>query len=322
MRAAKIRELMAELQSMPEQRIVDEIKALQASFYIYSTNHREISDFMQWVRRDSSNADLWSQDLSQRRYDIHLETVRQLHNYVASACSLVDHTRLMYKRLYKETGLLPEYEVEVQARFQDSDVVQFLHRLRQIVVHHQPAETMLSGKMTGNAENELGIAADYIRRHQKWLTRPAKRYLSAAGDVIDLPTLIESYHRTVVAFYEWLGRKQSEIHAEDFRHITDKERQMHLLEIEDSLDHALDSPRPLDLPPLGDRGIFHWVFSRGDYEELERFPPGSVDRADQAIKILEGYMPVPPRIRNKIRRAYSHSGLFGSPDSDGKHDAT
>jgi hypothetical protein len=46
-----------------------------------------------------------------------IEITRLLHNFVAAAKSLVDHTRRLYDNLYRTANLIPTYPEEIRTRF-------------------------------------------------------------------------------------------------------------------------------------------------------------------------------------------------------------
>ena len=303
--------LMRELEEMPERRLINEVQSLQTSVYVYRTNQRELSEFMQWYRRHPDNLDVWHQDMNDKQQWIRREIARLLHNYVASVNSLVDHTRQTYKRLYGKANQFPDYPAEVTRRFDKDPVVQFVQRLRNILLHAESPGIVFSGIMSDErTENEIGISTNYLKRHASWLNGPAKKYLAGAGDKVDVPPLIEAYDSRINDFYEWFGIRQSQIHHAEFERFAEREDELHLLEIESCLDAWLRNPNPAETPAPSDRGIFHWVFNRSEYEQLEALPEGSIARAEKALQLLREHMSVPSAIENKIRRAYLDPNFF------------
>jgi len=59
-----------------------------------------------------------------------LEIVCLLHNYLASAKTLIDHTRILVEELYKNTDFWAEYEARKKETFIDSPLAQFVQNLR------------------------------------------------------------------------------------------------------------------------------------------------------------------------------------------------
>lgn len=142
-----------------------------------------------------------------------------LHNFVAAAQSLIDHTRVLYRQLYEPQGKIPEYSGEVQNRFTTDPLSQFVIKLRQMAQHYRlPSlghHTQISDIREGRAGTvsiEMKLNTEDLRQFDGW-TVPARRFLDAAGPAINLRTVIQKYFEHVADFYEWFGQKQREIHG-------------------------------------------------------------------------------------------------------------
>jgi hypothetical protein len=64
-----------------------------------------------------------------------LEVMCLLHNFVAAAKSLVDHTRVAYRDLYAASGAIPQYQTEVDRRFVNDPLSKFIAGLREMAQH-------------------------------------------------------------------------------------------------------------------------------------------------------------------------------------------
>lgn len=118
------------------------------------------------------------------------------------------------QRLYPN-GEFPEYQAKVDEVFADDPLVGLVQSLRNILLHDEAAPLVFHGIMGdfGDATNELGLDVASLLRHKK-LSSNVKRYLRAAGKVVDIPVLIREYDQRVRGFYDWFGQQQR-LHAEE-----------------------------------------------------------------------------------------------------------
>lgn len=73
-----------------------------------------------------------------RRFEIDTFVEGAIHllfNFVASAKALVDHSRAFYDRNYASRKVLAHYPNETKARFIEDGLVQFVHNLRNLMLH-------------------------------------------------------------------------------------------------------------------------------------------------------------------------------------------
>lgn len=85
---------------------------------------------------------------------IQLETVRHLHNFIAAALSLIDHSRRFQRKLFKgnETFNI-EYQSEIDKRFKDKPLPTFIVCFRQYVQHYQTPKIANINNLVNKAED-------------------------------------------------------------------------------------------------------------------------------------------------------------------------
>ncbi|HEX8824478.1 MAG TPA: hypothetical protein VF794_31440, partial [Archangium sp.] len=147
------------------------------------------------------------------------EIVFLLHNFVAAAQSLIDHTRVLYKQLYEPQGKIPEYPEEVQNRFAKNPLSQFVIKLRQMAQHYRlPSienHTQISNTRGGEGGSviiEIRLKAEDLRQFDGW-NAPAKQFMEEAGPRINVHNVVQRYFEHVVEFYEWFSQKQKDVHG-------------------------------------------------------------------------------------------------------------
>ncbi|MGX7703289.1 hypothetical protein [Methylobacterium sp. Gmos1] len=75
----------------------------------------------------------------------HREVSRRIHNFVAAAKTLVDHTRVFIEANYDQTDISKIYKMEVDSKFAKNKNVKFVHDLRNYMLHRGlPNSSMFS----------------------------------------------------------------------------------------------------------------------------------------------------------------------------------
>jgi hypothetical protein len=166
-----------------------------------------------------------------------LEVQFLLHNFVAAAQSLIDHSRVLYKHIYEPSGALPKYQEEVNRRFKSDPLTQFVRGLRQMAEHYRlptiGADFSMENLPAGGAtfETKLQLRVADLRQFSEWKA-PAKMYLDAAGASIDVAVATRAYYDHVIDFYNWFRQQQKLVHGltpELWAHLTK---------------HGMESPGP------------------------------------------------------------------------------
>lgn len=140
------------------------------------------------------------------------ELLRRLHNYVASAGTLIDHTRNLTDK-YKGTATYDEYRTRLQVAMED-DVLIFVKQLRNYVLHvGVPAIGFEMRIARGERETFLVyINRDDALAYKGW-TAPARRFLEDSDALISLRAVIEAYGRVIEGLYKWLYDQFETLHG-------------------------------------------------------------------------------------------------------------
>jgi hypothetical protein len=187
-----------------DRRLVIEFKAVAQTYRVFLGNDRALREYLTRHIDPAVALPLW--DLNNRpAFDAFLdEVVRLLHNYLASAGSLRDHTRRVWAKYLPDD---PAYREHARATFAESGLSEFVQSLRNYSLHNQ----------LPIAHGHMSIAGDEIswgvRLSRTDLVRwagwrvGAKQYLrDLDDDGIDLGDLVAAYTSIVVQFNKWFGR--------------------------------------------------------------------------------------------------------------------
>jgi hypothetical protein len=149
-----------------------------------------------------------------------VEVTRTLHNFVASALTLVDTTRVVYHELYEPKNLLPEYQNEIDTRFIKDGTARFIKDLRQFCQHYRLPLVMAKVGLNlqpqgGHIQWGVPIIRKQVDVWRGW-SAASKAFIGSFEKEIDLEAVAKEYRDKVVAFNAWFESKQMEVHAAEW----------------------------------------------------------------------------------------------------------
>lgn len=214
---------MNESQRPPILQIMDQIEASEGlrrrtrakawgyTFYAFSSNALELQQRLREYEnpgRALAEAAI-TKSLANEQYRADL--IRYLHNFLASAKSLIDHTRNFMYETYAGAPILIEYIDRVQTTFATSGNTQFVHDLRNYILHK---EVPIIGERFTIKQGEppvftVGLNLYKMRRWDRW-SAAAKNFMSMLPEHVRLAELIDPYVESVVRFHEWLSTRRKE----------------------------------------------------------------------------------------------------------------
>ena len=95
-------EINQKIRNSDGHKFVQRIREFSVSTSIFGKNFMELSNHIKAELEPSYYIKLQHRDFSAQREQGQLETVRLMHNFLASAYSLVEHTRNYYRKHYAE----------------------------------------------------------------------------------------------------------------------------------------------------------------------------------------------------------------------------
>lgn len=156
-----------------------------------------------------------------RRFEIDTfveDAIHHLFNFVASAKALADHSRAFYKRNYEPRKVLEQYPVETKARFAEDGLVQFVHKLRDLMLHvslvgliHQTR--FAGGLMLGSVLMDRDSALVW----DGWTAVP-RRWLREGPPELDLLETVKAYVLKINTFQAWYMVERDRIDRRDLRY--------------------------------------------------------------------------------------------------------
>ena len=105
------------------------------SLNIFRRNAQELLAATHNVRDSDYGLQLMAVDNREASQQAHREINRFVHNFAASAMTLVEHTRNFMREHYEGTAIKIAYDDRIIATFASEPVVQFVQNLRNYFVH-------------------------------------------------------------------------------------------------------------------------------------------------------------------------------------------
>jgi len=209
------------------------IKTLGVNFYVFNRNFQELKKLLEAVKNEERMLDLWN---LRNRHQLEIainEILRLLHNFLASAKSLIDQTRVVIRNWYKDTEFLKEYKAQVHSRFVNNSLTGFIEDLRNFNLHYSLPITnaTLSVKITdpktgqGEATFSFALIKSELLIWKGW-TEKGKTFLNTAIDKIDVELLVDDYYKQIFDFHSWLINRLQEIHKGDLEWLAQMRRKM------------------------------------------------------------------------------------------------
>jgi hypothetical protein len=188
------------LEQSREMEIQRNLQALQFSFQVFEGNFAEVVKLLEPLEDPRECLLMYAAPDKRENLDnLILDTKRLLHNFLASAKSLVDHTRVIVNRLYPEDH---EFRIEYQKKLNQDYTLPVL-------------ALKISFSSDSNEFNStLQINVAILKKWDKW--GGSRAYLEPLEHGLPVIALASEYYILIQDFYAWLSDRQSDIHQVDF----------------------------------------------------------------------------------------------------------
>jgi hypothetical protein len=302
----RIVQLNHELAGMPEYALLRRIDTLGTSLRVFQRNYAELRKLLAFCADPQSYLSLWDRKNIEKQHALWDEVTRLIHNYVASAKTLIEHTRRLYKDLRKGGLTFEDYQEKVTRDFASDPLAKFIEDLRDYCMHYAPPPVFSELKYTrkpARFTTGLKLNVDSLQLFGGWST-PAKKYLSDQGKAVDLLGPVDDYHAKVIAFHKWFKGRLMQLHARELGKVAAKQRELAALVIPDEVRMALTEMKEKGTRP--DEALTH-LLSLGQRKELKDIPVSSGEYAKKLVAFIEGYAPLADDLKDQIRRTCAES---------------
>ncbi len=205
---------------------IDLLNHFDYSLRLFEENYQELLSVINFMCNERVGLELFSVVNRWKLREVQTLLGFKLHNYVCSAKSLVDHSRVLYRRVYTENApKFDDYESEVKARFEDNPLSKFVEFLRTYCQHEKLPNIGTNMKFDTQSDDgfifSVTINSSELLKSSSIKSLP-KKFIKDQGNNIDLKSTIETYHSQVKDFYQWVSERQQELHSKDIELVNQK----------------------------------------------------------------------------------------------------
>lgn len=238
-------EFSSKIHELPGAVFLNRSRLRSFSLNIFRMNALELMEVAQKVKDPVQGFMMMTEANREAGLQAHRELNRHVHNFAASALTLVEHTRVFMRKHYADSPVLSAYEAKAKETFAQSPVAQFVQGLRNYMVHKGlPKSSMYlnftsgesPGGGTGTIETGVQFETASLMDWENW-NSTARKYLAKAGEHIEVQHFAHEYMALVNQFNEWLDAFLAEHHHVDVQEV---------FRAQDELDalHAVSAPTP------------------------------------------------------------------------------
>jgi hypothetical protein len=181
-------------------------------YRIFTGNYGQLFNALDKARDPKTWPPLWDDKQKFKREQFDEEIARLLLNFVAAAKALVDNTR-NFMDDYSDTDFRKEYQARIDQEFVPDPLVQFIHDLRNYMLHKSFfAASLIKIESQGLVyKSYVALTPDRLREWDKW-NATARRYLDTLDGQPDLQEVINLYRNKVMQTWQWYGPWLGQVH--------------------------------------------------------------------------------------------------------------
>lgn len=210
---SKRMELIKEYENHPGLTFLNYYRSLNNSYYMVQKNYQE---FMMYLKKYESDISLMGMGNDANRHLAMMETLRTLHNYLASVLSFIDHTRNFIKNECQELNKSMLSQINSLSQ---NGCVKFTREFRNYVQHKNlpnPSMKLTYTREPNSLEQKIYLNKKELLEWDKW-SSGSKKYIESWGDELTLNKLFEEYQKLNSEHYKWVCEKAVYLHKDELR---------------------------------------------------------------------------------------------------------
>lgn len=188
-------------------------------------NARELERGFQIIQAKS--LELVSTDDKQELHQLRGEVSRLLHNFLAAAKTLVDHTRVFMRAYYLGSPLEKAYQDKIAAEIANDELCRFVHDLRNYMLHCGAPPLSIWSSLGADRKTQAGVSF-IIAPLTEWngWTAPSKRFLDKQRRDFDVDDVARIYSQKIVSLHVWLDGLLSDCHRSEMSELRALENEL------------------------------------------------------------------------------------------------
>ncbi|MCW9705781.1 hypothetical protein [Fodinibius salsisoli] len=280
---------------------IGKVRQLEYSLQLFERNYGMLSKLLShFIENKEKHSDLFNRINKWKTDLLFKEIAFRLHNFVASSLSLIDHSRIIYRKAFKEKDHYGVYQEKVNSDLKEDGLVQFIQKLRQMCQHYRLPHISAEWKMK-NSELSLYIKTNDLLQFDGWNKR-ARSFIEKSGERIDLLEVVNQYFEKIKAFHTWTKREFSEIYGEEIMAVythTQKINEKKSDIIIEELESALKS----------EEGKIHYnikfaisgALSSQEMQVLSKYEDNTKEWILKSLDLITNHIEIPKELIQRIR---------------------
>lgn len=210
---ARMLRLQNEIAAARRDGVLNVIDRLRRSLMIFVANETELRGALEFFGDPVKSLPLWAMDQRAELDHFLADIDRLLHNLLAAAKTLVDHSRRIMENAYKGQPLMDDYAAEAQRLFGDG-LPTFVQGLRNYSLHYSLASMIARRTHTvgEHASSRVLVDRDALLLWDSWTAKP-REWLKRQDEAFDLLEVVRDYETRVRELYQWIDETLRREHA-------------------------------------------------------------------------------------------------------------
>ena len=202
------------------------LELLVVNYQVFKRNYKELEKLITAVQSPESFYRLWVQGKEREMQTVLQELTRLLHNFTASAKTLIDHTRALIFSWYHDHEFLTEYQDEINRRFKGNELAVFIEDLRNYSLHYRLplANAVFEYHQASHGQEPIMSQTIFFKKDAllQWSSwKKGRDFLSKCDDKIPILAIVQQYQEMVSDFHRWMHGRLSEIHSDELQWLND-----------------------------------------------------------------------------------------------------
>lgn len=202
----------AAINGLPGALVANAQEEVQFSLSIFLDSVDDLLDSINAFKGKVDRPGFWDRTKRQEFRQLETRMQRGIFSSSMSAMALVDHTRR-----FSEKFPVDEYENRKNQIFSNDPEHRFVHSMRRYVTHVKMTKGNWHIKSGREGKSVFFILSrDDLLQWKDW-SAPARAYIEAHRDGVNVEELYDSYSRKVKLFHEWLSSEIWEKHHSELQ---------------------------------------------------------------------------------------------------------
>jgi hypothetical protein len=206
------------------------LNSFRESFTIYQSNYLELVKVFKIMKTPQMVLQVFDSQNREPLNNIQIETIRILHNYYASAETLIYLTRNRMGWWYSGTAIKEEYDRYIQKNFEKNGLAKFITDLRNYSLHYNlpRISSKATIKGTENLDHVFFIRKDSIITWKKW-TSDAKMFIRKQDNEIYIELCTQEYYQLTEELHTWLFNRIKTEHYTDLDWLINRSAELNIM---------------------------------------------------------------------------------------------